>query len=92
MLARLAIMQTKLQSLLEAWANTLIGYTINLGVQLVVYPFYGATFTFAQNVQIGLIFLVVSVVRSYVLRRAFNHLHGKKWQREQSQKASALVS
>lgn len=71
-------MQTKLQSFLEAWANTLIGYTINLGVQLVVYPFFGATFSFGQNLQIGLIFLIVSITRSYVLRRAFNHLHSKK--------------
>jgi hypothetical protein len=68
-------MQTRLQSLLEAWANTLIGYAINLLVQLVVYPLYGATFTFVQNVQIGLIFLAVSIVRSYLLRRAFNALH-----------------
>jgi hypothetical protein len=72
------VMQSKLQSFLEAWANTLIGYTINLGVQLVVYPFYGATFSFGQNLQIGLIFLIVSITRSYVLRRAFNYLHSKK--------------
>lgn len=71
-------MQTKLQSLLEAWANTLIGYTINLGVQLIVYPFYGATFTFGQNLQIGLIFLIVSITRSYCLRRVFNRLHSMK--------------
>lgn len=64
--------QTRLQSLIEAWANTLIGYFINLAVQLVVYPFYGATFTFGQNIQIGLVFMVVSIARSYALRRWFN--------------------
>ena len=64
--------QSRIQSMIEAWSNTLIGYLINLGVQLVVYPFYGATFTFGQNIQIGLIFMVVSITRSYVLRRAFN--------------------
>lgn len=68
-------MQSRIQSLIEAWANTIIGYFINLGVQLVVYPFYGATFSFAQNVQIGLIFMVVSIARSYGLRRAFNAMH-----------------
>lgn len=68
-------MQTRLQSLIEAWANTIIGYLINLGVQLVVYPIYGATFTFSQNIQIGLIFMVVSIARSYGLRRAFNAMH-----------------
>ena len=53
--------QTRLQSLIEAWANTLIGYFINLAVQLVVYPFYGATFMFGQNIQIGLVFMAVSI-------------------------------
>lgn len=64
--------QTRLGSFIEAMANTLIGYFINLGVQLVVYPIYGATFTFGQNLQIGLVFMVVSIVRSYVIRRWFN--------------------
>jgi len=68
-------MQSRFQSLIEAWANTIIGYFINLAVQLVVYPFYGATFTFWENIKIGLIFMVVSIARSYVLRRAFNMLH-----------------
>lgn len=71
-------MQSRIQSLIEAWANTIIGYFINLAVQLVVYPFYGATFTFGQNVQIGLIFMVVSILRSYGLRRAFNQLHRRQ--------------
>ena len=71
-------MQSRLQSLIEAWANTLIGYAINIGVQLIVYPLYGATFTFSQNIQIGLIFMAVSIARSYVLRRAFNAIPGKK--------------
>lgn len=68
-------MQSRIQSFIEAWSNTIIGYFINLGVQLVVYPLYGATFSFGQNVQIGLIFMVVSIARSYVLRRAFNSRH-----------------
>lgn len=71
-------MQSRIQSLIEAWANTIIGYLINLGVQLVVYPLYGATFTFGQNIQIGLIFMAVSIARSYGLRRAFNELHRRQ--------------
>lgn len=65
-------MQSKLHSVIEAASNTLIGYAINLVVQLVVYPLYGATFTLMQNMQIGLIFLVVSLLRGYVIRRYFN--------------------
>lgn len=68
-------MQNHLQSMIEAWSNTIIGYFINLVVQIVIYPFYGATFTFGQNIQIGLIFMAVSIVRSYILRRAFNRMN-----------------
>lgn len=67
-------MQSRLHSWLEAWANTFIGYFINLLVQLVVYPAYGATFTFLQNIEIGLIFMAVSIVRGYAIRRGFNAL------------------
>ena len=64
--------QSKLSSFLEAVANTLIGYVINIAVQFIVYPFYGASFTISQNIQIGLIFMVVSLTRSFVIRRYFN--------------------
>ena len=65
-------MQSKLHSVIEAASNTLIGYGINLVVQVIVYPLYGAPFTLMQNMQIGLIFLVVSLLRGYVIRRYFN--------------------
>lgn len=67
--------QTRKQSFIEACANTFLGYVISLLVQLAVFPMFGAKFTFNQNVQIGLIFLIVSFARSYVLRRLFNWLH-----------------
>ena len=70
-------MQSRWHSFIEANANTFLGYRINIVVQLVVYPLYGATFTFMQNIQLGLIFLVVSLVRSYAFRRYFNRrAHG----------------
>jgi hypothetical protein len=64
--------QTRIGSLIEAAAQTVIGYVINLGVQLVLYPIMGATFTFGQNIVIGCVFMVVSLVRGFVLRRWFN--------------------
>lgn len=64
--------------MIEACSSTLIGYLINLAVQFVIYPLYGATFTVMQNIEIGLVFLVVSLTRSYVLRRAFNKLHERQ--------------
>ncbi len=52
--------------------QTAIGYVISLGAQLVIYPAYGHSFTLAQNLQIGVWFLLLSLVRGYILRRWFN--------------------
>jgi len=65
-------MQSRLSSFIESMANVFIGYVVSLLVQLIVYPLFGAQFTFAQNIQIGLIFMAVAIVRSYVIRRWFN--------------------
>jgi len=65
-------MQSKLSSFYEAMLNTIIGYVISFIAQLIVYPMYGHSFTFGQNIQIGLIFMALSLARSYVLRRFFN--------------------
>ena len=64
--------QTKSSSLAESFAQSFIGYWLNIVVQIVIYPFYGAVFTLSQNIQIGLIFMAVSIARGYVVRRAFD--------------------
>lgn len=69
------MMQTRIQSLIEAWANVLIGYFIALAAQMIVFPLYDIKVTMTQNIQIGLIFTIVSIARSYALRRLFNWLH-----------------
>lgn len=63
--------QSRRSSLVEACMNTIIGYFISLIVQLIVYPAFGAKFTFMDNIHIGFIFMVVSLIRSYVIRRWF---------------------
>ena len=68
------LMQSRLQSFIEAWANVLIGYGVALTTQLIVFPLYGMTVSLSQNVQIGIIFTVVSLARSYLLRRWFNRM------------------
>ena len=53
----------------------IIGYFVALIAQLIVFPLYDLEVSFSQNLQIGLIFTVVSIARSYLLRRLFNRLH-----------------
>ena len=55
--------------------NIAVGYSVALMTQIVVFPLYGMEVRLSQNVQIGMIFTVVSLVRSYALRRVFNRIH-----------------
>jgi hypothetical protein len=65
--------QTRLGSLIEAWSNTFIGYWINVVAGLAIYPLFGASFSFTQNLGIGAVFTVISVARGYAVRRWFNY-------------------
>lgn len=65
--------QTKLESLLEASANTAIGFVVAfLTWQLIAAPLMGYEVTFRDNLIITSIFTVASVVRGYLCRRFFN--------------------
>lgn len=69
--------QSRRHSMIEACAGTAIGFVVSVLASMVVYPAHGHRFTLAENISITLIFTVLSVVRSYVVRRAFNALHRK---------------
>ena len=71
-------MQTKMQSLLEAATNTLIGYAISVGVGQLVYPYFGYEVTIMDNMGLTAVFVSVSLIRSFVFRRVFNWLHKEK--------------
>lgn len=64
--------QTRLGSFIEAWINVLIGFGINFAANLVILPLFGFNVTLSDNFQIGLLYTVVSVARSYGIRRWFN--------------------
>lgn len=64
-------MQTRLMSLIEALANVLIGMLVSLLTQLIVFPLYGIEISIGANASLMLIFTVVSILRSYALRRIF---------------------
>lgn len=64
--------QTKLGSLIEACMNVLIGFSINFVANLLILPLIGFHISVGQNLFIGVLYTLVSVVRSYVIRRWFN--------------------
>lgn len=75
-------MQTRVMSAIESCANVAVGYGVALASQLVVFPLFDIHVPFSTNLWIGAWFTVISLVRSYVLRRWFN---GLKFQRNTPQ-------
>lgn len=71
--------QSRRASFIESVTNTTVGYFVALATQFVVFPLLGIPVRLSQNIIIGLVFTVVSIVRSYCLRRAFNLIHAKGW-------------
>ena len=65
-------MQSRLASLIESLTNVAIGMVVSFFGQIVVSHWYNLPLNFAQNMQIVLFFTVLSVLRSFVVRRWYN--------------------
>lgn len=68
-------MQSKLHSFLESALNIVIGYVVAILSQLIIFPMFGIFIPFHENLLMGLFFTVISLIRSYLIRRWFNQLH-----------------
>ena len=66
--------QSRRGSAIEAVVNVLVGYWVAVGAQIAIFPLFGVHLPVADNMLIGVLFTVVSLVRSYALRRVFNRL------------------
>jgi len=67
-------MQSSWMSLLEAITNIAIGYVVAVLTQVLVFPLFGLSVSLGDNLGIGAVFTIVSLLRSFALRRAFNAL------------------
>jgi hypothetical protein len=61
-------------SLVEAVANVVVRLLLAVATQIVVFPILGVHASLGQNVRSALIFTVVSIGRSFLLRRLFEVL------------------
>ncbi len=69
--------QTIIGSIVESWVNIVIGFIINFTANMVILPMFGFhELTLAKNFEIGMLYTVISLVRSFVIRRYFNRI---KW-------------
>lgn len=66
-------MQSKNGSMLEAVANTAVGFGVNFSANMLILPMFGFTeLTVGKNLVIGGLYTAISLGRSYILRRWFN--------------------
>jgi len=67
-------MQTRKKSFVESLVNVGIGYGVAVLAQVLIFPWFGIIVPLKRNFSIGAVFTVISIVRSYAVRRAFNRL------------------
>lgn len=69
--------QTIKGSLVESIANIAVGFSINFCANMLILPLFGFSgLTIGKNLVIGILYMIISLVRSFVIRRYFN---GLKW-------------
>ncbi|PZX36292.1 hypothetical protein LY56_03476 [Roseinatronobacter thiooxidans] len=63
--------QSRRMSLLEAITNVVVGYALAVVTQIVVFPWFGLHPSIRDNLALSAVFVGMSLVRSYALRRLF---------------------
>lgn len=71
-------MQTRTQSFIESITNIIIGYIVSLISQIIIFPLFNINVPLSDNLLIGAYFTVISLARSYLLRRYYNRKHINK--------------
>ena len=65
-------MQSRLDSFIEAWLNVLIGFGVSVLANFVIFPLVGIGASTTQIITVGIFMTLVSVARSYFVRRFAN--------------------
>lgn len=65
-------MQSKKESFIETLTSVFVGWLIGVILNMLVLPLFDYNITVVDSLWVSLIFTAVSVIRSYVIRRAFN--------------------
>jgi branched-subunit amino acid transport protein len=68
--------QTRRGSAVEALTGTIVGFLLAIWVQRLLFPALGHDLAMIENVLVAAVFTMLSLLRSYCLRRLFNALEG----------------
>ena len=64
--------QTRKMSFVESWTNIFIGYGVNFFANMLILPLFVEGFTVGDNLVLGVIYTIISLTRTYCIRRWFN--------------------
>ena len=71
-------MQSRRMSMIETLVSIAIGLVVSLLSQLLIFRLYDIHLALSTNLVITLYFTVISVIRSFYVRRLFNRINHKK--------------
>lgn len=70
--------QSRRMSLVESLTNVAVGYGIAVVTQILIFPVFGLDATLTQNLTMGAVFTLVSIARSFALRRVFEVIRERR--------------
>ena len=73
--------QSRAMSFVEAIANVIIGYGVAIATQMLVLPWFGLHMSLTQNLKLATAFTLISIVRSFALRRLFEAIRTRRGKR-----------
>jgi hypothetical protein len=65
-------------SMIEVATNIVIGLVVSFISQIAIFKLYDIHISVTQNIEITIWFTVISIIRSYLIRRWFNSMKGNK--------------
>lgn len=71
-------MQTKTESILEAFLNTVSGFAVSWLATIYIFPLWGYQTTTRTAFEITCFYTAISIIRSYAWRRMFNRAVAKR--------------
>lgn len=66
--------QSRRMSLVESLTNVTVGFGLAVATQMLIFPWFGYEARLRDHLEIALYFTVVSIARSFALRRVFEAL------------------
>lgn len=69
--------QSRWASAIEVVSSTLVGLLVAMIANYFVLPFWGYHPSLVDSFNIGIVFVVISIIRGYIWRRAFEWLRVK---------------